>query len=166
MDSRLTDIRFFLAAAALSAMRRLRRGAVGLTVTGAALVLTACGGGGDGDGDSVDLGLNVIVAGQPVPGVFVPGFVGTVNVLAGQSIELAANEPVDWAFSIGASPLFDDRTTVFHNGLAITQTAVGPSRVVLDTVIVGPFLSPVVITFTAISTFDAAEVATVNVVVQ
>ena len=158
MNSRLTGVRFLSAAA----MRRLRRGAAGLAVSGAALVLAACGGGGD----SVNLGLNAIVGGQPVTGVFVPGNVGTVNMLAGQSIELDANEPVYWTFSIGSSPLFSNGTTVFYNGLAITQTALGPSRVVLDTAIVGPFLPPVVITFTAVSTIDAAEVATVNVVVQ
>jgi hypothetical protein len=134
-----------------------------LAASALALLLAGCGGGG---GDTVTLGVNAIVAGQPVGAAFVPGRVGTVDLTAGESIELDANEPVDWAFAVGGSPLFGNGTTVYYNGLAITETAVSPSRVVLQTAVTGTYLSPVTVTMSATSTIDAAEVATVNLVVH
>lgn len=143
--------------------RWLKRGALLLAFCGSALLLAGCGGGG---GDSVSLGINAVVAGQPLGTVFVPGVVGTIDMAAGQSIELDASEPVNWAFSVGGSPLFGNGTTVFYGGLAITETAISPSRVVIDTAVTGPYFSPITITTTATSTFDAASVATVNLVVH
>ena len=140
----------------------LKRAALWLALFGSALLLSGCGGGSD----SVSLGINAIVAGQPLTTVFGPGSVGTVDLAAGQSIELDANEPVDWAFSVAGSPLFGSGTTVFYNGLAITETAVSPSRVVLDTAVTGGYSSPVIISMTAASTIDAAEVAAVDLVVH
>lgn len=149
-------------AAAFLSARRTRRGALAV-LCGTALTLAACGGGGD---STVTFGVNAVVGGQPFGGEFGPGAVGTLDVLAGQSIELDANEPVVWAFSIGNSPLFGNGTTVFFDGLAITETAVSPSRVVVDTAIVGPFVSPAVIVLTATSTIDAALVATIDIVIH
>lgn len=143
--------------------RWLRRSPLLLAFCGAALLLAGCGGGGS---DSVSLEVNAVVAGQPLGTVFVPGVVGTIDLAAGQSIELDASEPVAWAFSVGGSPLFGSGTTVYYAGLAITETAVSPSRVVIDTAITGPYFSPITITATATSTIDAAEVATVNLVVH
>lgn len=143
--------------------RWLRRGVLSLAVCGSALLLGGCGGGGD---NTVSLGVNAIVGGQPLTTEFVPGPVGTIDIVAGQSIELDANEPVDWGFSVNGSPLFGSGTTVFFNGLAITETAVSPSRVVLQTSVNGGFPSPVVVTMSATSTIDAAQVAVVNLVVH
>lgn len=140
----------------------LRRGALVLLVAGTAAVLSACGGGGD----EVSLGVNAVVGGQPLTTVFAPGSAGTIDVVAGQSIELDASEPVDWAFTADGNLLFGSGTTVFIDGLAITETAVGPSRVVVDTSVTGPFVSPVAIVLTATSTIDAAQVATINLVVH
>lgn len=139
-----------------------KRAAMWLAVISSALLLGGCGGGGD----SVSLGINAIVGGQPLTTVFAPGAVGTIDMTAGQTIELDANEPVDWGFSVGGSPLFGNGTTVFYNGLAITETAVSPSRVVLNTTVTGPYSSPVVISMTATSTIDAAEVAAVDTIVH
>jgi hypothetical protein len=132
-------------------------------VVTATLGLAGCGGGSD---ESIHLGVNAIVGGQPLTTVFVPGATGTVDILAGQSVELDANEPVIWAFSINGSPLFGNGTTVFFSGLTITETAVSQSRVVIDTSAVGPFAAPVIITLTATSTIDAAEVALIDLVVH
>lgn len=143
--------------------RWLKRGALLLAVFGSVLLLGGCGGGGS---DNVSLGINATVAGQPLGTMFVPGAVGTIDLTAGQAIELDASESVEWAFSVGGSPLFGNGTTVFYNGLAITESAVSPSRVVLETAVTGAFASPVVIRMTATSTIDAAEVATVDLVVH
>lgn len=144
-------------------LSRSKRATTLLAVCTCALLLSACGGGGT---ESVSLGVNAIVAGQPLGTAFVPGVVGTIDLTAGQSIELDASEPVDWAFAVGGSPLFGNGTTVYYNGLAITETAVSPSRVVLETAVTGPYVSPVTITMTATSTIDAAQVATVDLVVH
>lgn len=140
-----------------------RRTTTLLAVCACALLLSACGGGGT---DNVSLGVSAIVAGQPLGTAFVPGRVGTIDLSAGQSIELDATEPVDWAFSVGGSPLFGNGATVYYGGLAITETAVSPSRVVLETAVTGAYVSPITITMTATSTIDAAEVATVDLVVH
>lgn len=139
-----------------------RRAALALLVAGMGVLLSACGGGAD----EVSLGVNAAVGGQPLTTVFVPGTVGTINLVAGQSIELDATEPVAWAFTADGNFLFGSGTTVFVNGLAITETAVSPSRVVIDTAVTGPFVSPVTIVLTATSTIDAAQVATINLVVH
>lgn len=140
------------------------RRALLLAMCGSALALAGCGGGG-GD-TAVNLGINAVVGGQAVNTVFIPGTVGRIDMNAGQAIELDATEPVAWAFSVDGSPLFGNGTTVYYNGLAITETAVSPSRIVLETAVTGAYVSPVVINMAATSTIDAAQVATVNLVVH
>jgi hypothetical protein len=135
------------------------------------LPLAGCGGGGGDSGvvgvssingiNGVAFDIGVNVNGQPFPNEIFPGAPTTVALAPGQSVELDASEPVVWAFSINNSPLFTSGTTVISNGLAIMQTDLTPSRVAIDTAVVGPLLLPIVITLTATSTFDAAEVATV-----
>ncbi|MBE7941887.1 MULTISPECIES: hypothetical protein [Ramlibacter] len=141
----------------------LRRGALGLAFSASALLLAGCGGGGV---DTVNLGISAVVAGQPVATVFQPGPVGSLDLSAGQSIELDANEPVNWSFSVGGSPLVGDGTTVYYDGLAITETSVTPSSVVLNTQVTGPYTSPVVVSMTATSTVDATVVTGVDLVVH
>jgi hypothetical protein len=126
-----------------------------------AAALAGCGGGGS----SAVLDLGVIVEGQSRPGL-VAGQTATIGILVGQSIELDANEPVVWAFSVNGSPLFASGTTVIVQGLAITQMDLSPSRVVIDTELSGPTRLPVVVNLTATSTLDAAEVASVVLQIQ
>jgi len=140
----------------------LKRGALAFALAASTLLLAACGGGAD----NVTLGISAVVAGQPLTTSFVPGTPGTIDLVAGQSIELDATEPVDWAFSVDGSPLFGNGTTVYYGGLAITETAVSASRVVIDTAVTGPYVSPVVIGMSATSTFDAAQVASIDLVVH
>lgn len=130
----------------------------------AAAALAGCGGGGDG-GAPLVLDLGVVVEGQARPAI-VAGQPATIAMLAGQSIELDANEPVEWAFSVNGSPLFASGTTVIVQGLAITQTDLSPSRVVIDTSLSGPTQLPVFVSLTATSTIDAAEVASVVLQIQ
>lgn len=127
----------------------------------AAAALGACGGGGE----PVPLQLSVLVAGQAQP-VIDQGAPVDLSILAGQSIELDANEPVQWAFSVNGSPLFASGTTVVVQGVTITQTDLSPSRVVLDTTFTGPTQLPIYVVLTATSTIDFAEVATVNLAIR
>ena len=119
--------------------------------------LAACGG-----GDTVaQLQVGVLVAGQQQPAIE-QGQTANLAMPAGQSIELDANEPVQWAFSVNGSPLFASGTTVVVQGVTITQTDLSESRVVLDTSFNGPTQLPIFVTLTATSTIDQAQVAVVN----
>lgn len=124
-------------------------------------LLAACGGGGS----DVSLNLGVVVAGQTRAPVLA-GQPSIVVLGPGQSVELDASEPVIWSFSVNGSPLFGSGTTVFVQGLAITQSDLTSSRVVLDTFFSGPTQLPVFVTLTATSTFDAALVAVVTLQIQ
>jgi hypothetical protein len=137
-----------------------------LAIALAAALLGGCGGGGD-PGPSTVFDINAVVGGQPLamPPIL-PGQPVNLSILAGQSIELDATEPVEWAFSTGNSPLFLSGITVVTGGISITQTALSPSRVVIDTAVVAPAITPVLITLTATSTIDAAQVATVNLLID
>jgi hypothetical protein len=126
-------------------------------------LLAGCGGGGS-DSD-VSLNLGVVVSGQPRPSVFA-GQPATIAIAPGQSVELDASEPVFWSFSVNGSPLFGSGTTVIVQGLAITQSNLSSSRVVLDTSLSGPTRVPVFVTLTATSSIDAALVAAVTLQIQ
>jgi hypothetical protein len=129
-------------------------------------LLGGCGGGGDAGPPAV-FDISAVVGGHPfAPGPIFPGQPVDLSIPAGQSIELDATEPVQWAFMIGNSPVFLSGVTVVTGGISITQTALSPSRVVIDTAIVAPAITPVVITLTATSTIDAAQVATVNLLID
>ncbi|MBW8833225.1 MAG: hypothetical protein JF606_28365 [Burkholderiales bacterium] len=128
------------------------------------LSLTACGGGGSADVVTFDIG--VAVGGQPLSGVQVTaGASQTISIIAGQSIELDASEPVAWTLEVGGSTVTGSGTTVYYAGATITQTAVSDSRIVVDTSAAFPLVAPVPITFIATSTLDSAQVATVNVLI-
>lgn len=135
-----------------------------------AVAVAGCGGGGDNGGgySSSSRGFDVgaVVNGQPYPTLFYPGQTGSISILVGQSIELDATEPVVWGFSVNGSPLFGSGTTVIYQGVSVTQSFLNPSRVVIDTTLVGPAVLPVFITLSATSTIDAAQVAVVNLQVR
>lgn len=129
----------------------------------ALLSLTACGGGGD-TGVTFDIG--VVVAGQPVSGVVVqPGGVQSITISAGQSIELDASESVVWTLEVGGSAVTGSNASVYYQGVTITETALSSSRIALDTSAAFFLSAPVPIRLTAISTFDSAQVATVDVLI-
>lgn len=135
------------------------------TVVAVALgALAGCGGGDGGPAAAFD--ISAIVGGQPYGQPFYPGAPANLEMHAGQSIELDASEPVDWVFTIGNSPVFTNGTTVTVGGISITDTALTPSRVAIDTGVVAPVITPVTITLTATSTIDAAQVAVVNLLID
>jgi hypothetical protein len=127
----------------------------------ALLSLSACGGGGD---NGVNFDVGIVVAGQPIGGVVAqPGGVQSITIVAGQSIELDASESVQWTLEVGGSAVTGNNATVYYQGVTITETALSSSRIALDTSAAFFLSAPVPITLTAISTFDSAQVATVNV---
>lgn len=129
----------------------------------ALMSLSACGGGGD-SGVTFDIG--VVVAGQPVSGVVIqPGGVQSITISAGQSIELDASEPVVWTLEVGGSAVTGNNTSVYYQGVTVTETALSSSRIALDTSSAFFLPAPVSITLTAVSTSDSAQVATVNVLI-
>lgn len=146
-----------------SRSRNALRYPVAVASLAALMSLSACGGGGD-SGVTFDIG--VVVAGQPLSGVVIqPGGVQTITISAGQSIELDANESVEWTLEVGGSAVTGTNTSVYYQGVTITETAVSSSRIALDTSSAFFLSAPVPITLTAVSTFDSAEVATVNVLI-
>ena len=132
----------------------------------ASLALAGCGGGGDNAPFARGFDVGAVVNGQPYPTLFYSGQPGSISILVGQSIELDATEPVVWGFSVNGSPLFGSGTTVIYQGVSVTQSFLNPSRVVIDTALVGPAVLPVFITLSATSTIDAAQVAVVNLQVR
>ena len=131
----------------------------------ASVALASCGGGGDSSSGRV-FDVGAVVSGQPYPTLFYPGQPGSISILVGQSIELDATESVVWGFSVNGSPLFGSGTTVIYQGVSVTQSFLNPSRVVIDTALVGPAVLPIFITLSATSTFDAAQVAVVNLQIR
>lgn len=63
------------------------------------------------------------------------------------------------------STIASNGTTVSYQGVDITQTALSASRIAIDTFAQFQLASPVAISLRAISTFDSAQVATVNVLI-
>lgn len=141
-----------------SARPTLRR----LLLTGAlaaAVALTACGGGG------AYFEIGVAIGGQPVATPIEAGATSSLQMRAGQSIVLDASEPVQWTLHVGGTTITGSGITVSHAGVEVTVTALSASRIAIDTY--APFLlsAPVAITLVATSTFDAAEVAVVDILI-
>lgn len=147
-----------------SALTFARHSCAVVAALAVALSLTACGGGGDDSAVAFDVG--VVVGGHALSGVqVVPGGSQNVSMSAGQSIELDASEPVVWTLMVGGSAVTGSGATVYYGGVSITQTAVSSSRIVVDTDAAYLLSSSVPITLIATSTWDSAQVATVNVLI-
>ena len=163
MDTQLCDARARARHNLRPARRRATRALRAAALLACVIGLAACGGGGD----SVTFDIGVTVAGQPLSGVAVaPGDTQNVSIYAGQPIELDASEPVLWTLYVGGSSVTGSGTTVYYGGLGITLTSISDSRVVVDTAATSTFAAPVQITLVATSVIDAAQVATVNVLIQ
>jgi len=138
------------------------RSAAVVSILTVALSLSACGGGGD----SAALDVSVVVAGQPVNGGNIgPGSSPTIYVRAGQSIELDASESVIWTLYVAGTAVSGSGTTVSYGSADVTLTTVSPSRIAVDTFAAFPLANPIPVTLVATSTFDSAQVATVNVLI-
>jgi hypothetical protein len=113
----------------------------------------------------VSLNVGVLVGGQPVGGTIYGGSTQSVVMSAGQSIELDANEPVVWTLQVGTTYYEGFNTSVYYRGVTVTETALSPSRIALDTSASFFLPSPVGVSLTAVSTYDSAVVATVDVLI-
>ena len=139
----------------------LRMAFVALT---AALILGACGGGGDARlPGNFNIGVTVgglSTSNTPVP----PG--GSINLAihAGESVSLDAGEPAVWTLFVGGSAV-SGSAQVYYAGANITATTLNPSAVVVNTYAPYPLQAAIPITLVATSTYDSAQVATVNILI-
>ena len=86
-----------------------------------------------------------------------------VSMRAGQSIQLNANEPVKWSLNVGGTTVSGLGVTVYYGDVAITLTELTSSRVAIDTGLLYPLAAPLYITLVATSTYDLAQVATIQI---
>lgn len=134
---------------------------LGAIVLSAALALAGCGGGGDIGIATTGLDIGVSVSGSNLARATTGEWL-QVAADVGQTIEFDANEPVSWSFSVNGSPLFVNGTTVDVGGVTITQVQLDPGRVVLQSTFYGPALLPIEVVLVATSTFDSAQVSTIQ----
>lgn len=134
----------------------------------AALILTACGGGGDSDSsDDVIFTIDVMVGGQVLvnDALIAPGGTLDVAIRAGQSMTVDAGEPVVWTLLVGAFAIPLDGTDVHFAGADIGAITLSPSTIALDTFAEFQLPAPISVTLIATSTFDSAQVATIDLLI-
>jgi hypothetical protein len=130
----------------------------------AAWSLSACGGGAYADSAGNFL-IGVTVAGQfagytPVA----PGGSLNLAVHAGQSVTFDAGEPAIWTMYVGGSAV-SGAGQVYYAGANISATTLSQSSVALDTYAAYWLPASIPITLVATSTYDSAQVATVNLLI-
>ena len=138
------------------------RALVAAAAVTALLGLSACGGGGEA---TIGLQLGVYVDGRQSGDYVYGGEVQRVVMAAGSSIELDASERVIWTLQVGSTYYEGFNTSVYYQGVDITATTLSSSRIALDTYTNFLLPSPVLVTLTAVSTYDSAIVATVDVLI-
>lgn len=143
------------------ALRRwLAAGATATCLLAATLGLSGCGGGGG------TFDVAVVIAGQPSGGgTYGPGSSPILYVRAGRSIELDASESVYWTMYVAGTAVSGSGTTIRYAGVDVTLTEVSSSRIIVDTYAPGFVSTDIPVTLVATSTFDAAQVATVNILI-
>ena len=130
----------------------------------AALIVSACGG-GDNAGLPPNFNIGVNVGGQFVSQTIVaPGGSIDVAIHVNQSLSLDAGEPAVWTLFVGGSAVTGG-AQVFFAGVNITASTLSRSSVVVDTSAGFALQAPIPITLVATSTFDAVQVATVNILI-
>ena len=132
------------------------------------LALSACGGGGDGGPPVVVVAppfdIVVAVSGQPVSGLLIhPGVPQTILLSVGQAIEFDASEPVTWTLLVGGSAVSGAGVTVNYGGVDITLVTETDSRIFINTATNFILGAPLIFTLVATSTFDLAQVATIQI---
>lgn len=134
----------------------------------ASLILTACGGGGDsGPSGDFDFNVDVTVGGQVFvnDALIAPGGSLEVVIRAGQSVIVDVGESVFWTLLVGGNAIALDGTDVHFAGADIGATTLNPSTIVLDTFADFQLPVPVSVTLIATSTFDSAQVVTVDLLI-
>jgi hypothetical protein len=126
--------------------------------------MSACGGGAHADSEG-NFDIGVTVAGQFVSDTPVAsGGSLDLAIRAGQSATFDAGEPAVWTMYVGGSAV-SGGAQVYYAGASITATALSRSSVAIDTY--APYLlqASVPVTLVATSTYDSAQVATVNLLI-
>lgn len=134
----------------------------------AALILTACGGGGDSDSsEDAIFTVDVMAGGQVLvnDAVVAPGGSLNVTVRADQSVTVDAGEPVAWTLLVGGNAIPLNGTDVHYAGADISATTLSPSAIALDIFADFQLAAPVGVTLIATSTFDSAQVVTINLLI-
>lgn len=130
----------------------------------AAWSLSGCGGGAYAD-SAGNFNIGVTVAGQFVSDTPVAsGGSLDLAVHAGQSVTLDAGEPAVWTIYVGGTAI-SGGAQVYYAGANITATTLSPSRVAVDTYAAYLLPASIPITLVATSTYDSAQVATVNLLI-
>jgi hypothetical protein len=155
-------------AGALAARHSLSavRGVPLVLAAAAVLVLGGCGGGGGATIDSAgNFNIGVTVAGTFVNSTpLVSGGSLKVSVRAGQSVSFDAGEPATWTLYVGNTAV-SGGAQVSYAGVTLTATTVDRYAITVDTYAPYRLLVAVPITLVATSTFDAAQVATVQLLI-
>lgn len=129
-----------------------------------AILLSACGGGGDGESEG-NFNIGVTVGGTFINNTpVVSGGSIAFAVRAGQSVIVDAGEPVVWTMYVGGSAV-SGGALVYYAGVEITATTLSRSTVAVDTYSSFLLQASVPITLVATSTYDSAQVATVNILI-
>jgi hypothetical protein len=128
------------------------------------LSLSACGGGGYAD-TAGNFNIGITVAGQFVSDTPVaPGGSLDLVVRAGQSVTFDAGEPAVWTLYVGGAAV-SGGAQVYYAGADITATTLNRFVVALDTYAAYRLPAAIPITLVATSTYDSAQVATVNLLI-
>jgi hypothetical protein len=130
----------------------------------AAWSLSACGGGAYAD-SAGNFNIGVTVAGQFVSDTPVASG-GSIDlaIRAGQSVRFDAGEPAVWTMYVGGSAV-SGGAQVYYAGADITATTLSRSGVAVDTYAAYLLPASIPITLVATSTYDSAQVATVNLLI-
>ena len=126
--------------------------------------LSGCGGGGYADSGG-NFNIGVTVGGQFVGDTPVaPGGSLNLAVRAGQSVAFDAGEPAIWTLYVGGTAV-SGGAQVYYAGAYIRATVLSQSGVAVDTY--APYRLPasIPVTLVATSTYDSAQVATVNLLI-
>ncbi|MBU6259147.1 MAG: hypothetical protein KGJ30_05165 [Burkholderiales bacterium] len=130
----------------------------------AACTLSACGGGAYAD-SAGNFVIGVTVAGQFVGYTpVVSGGALNLTVHAGQSVTFDAGEPAIWTMYVGGAAV-SGNGQLNYAGANITATTLSASSVAVDTYAAYLLPASIPVTLVATSTYDSAQVATVNLLI-
>ena len=151
-------------ASAPIAHRRATRWITVVATCAAAWSLSACGGGAYAD-SAGNFSIGVTVAGQ-FEGYTPVASGGSLNlaVHAGQSVTFDAGESAIWTMYVGGAAI-SGGGQVYYAGANITATTLSQSSVAVDTYAAYLLPASIPITLVATSTYDSAQVATVNLLI-
>lgn len=155
---------FDVRASGSSERPRARQWIRAVAICATAWSLTACGGGGYADAAG-NFNIGITVGGQFVGETPVASG-GSMNLVvrAGQSVAFDAGEPAVWTLYVGGTAV-SGGAQVYYAGANITATVLSRSSLAVDTYAAYLLPAAIPITLVATSTYDSAQVATVNLLI-